>query len=573
MALLGFFIFTAGVFAITAWLTRNDNHSSSKDYFLGGRSLTAGVIAGSLMLTNLSTEQLVGLSGQAFQQGILVMAWEVFGAAALIILALYFLPRYLRSGLTTTPEFLEERFDRTTRSFVDFFFLAGYAFILLPVVLVTGAKVINGMFDVQSIFLSKEMLAAIQASSGALNEVQEAAVASARSQAIWLIVGGIGILGSIYAIFGGLRAVAISDTINGIGFLIGCLAIPFAGLCIVGDGSLIEGWNKVTTTNPAKFVSNGNRESFIPWESLFTGMLLVNVFYWCTNQAITQRAMAAKNLKEGQKGVLIAACLKIIGPLMLVLPGIIAFHLYANEIESADDAYGVLVKNLLADRPFITGLFAAVLVGAILSSFNSALNSASTLFSLGFYKKYFKKSADDKSVVRSGKIFGIGLALFSMALAPNLDKLGSIFDYLQKINGLYSIPVITIFLAGYCTKTITATAAKWGMWIGVGVYGVFTFAGIKALSDIHFLHQMMLTFVITFGIMLFFPKRETPFLAEDKVEEGYDMQPWKHAKKASVIIAILAIGIYLVFWSKTATGPTPEKDKEYKMELISKHKK
>jgi len=213
MALLGFITFTAGVLALTYYITRKDDHESSDGFFLGGRSLTGIYIAGSLMLTNLSTEQLTGLTGQSFSQGLHVMAWEVCAAIAMIILALFFLPRYLKRGITTTPQYLEDRYDKQTRTMVSCLFLFGYAFILLPVVLYSGALTINSIFEFDQFF--------------GVN----------KTAALWVTVWGIGILGSFYAIWGGLKAVAVSDTINGAGLIFGGLLIPYLGLKMIGDGN------------------------------------------------------------------------------------------------------------------------------------------------------------------------------------------------------------------------------------------------------------------------------------------------------------------------------------------------
>ena len=212
-------------------------------------------------------------------------------------------------------------------------------------------------------------------------------------QAVWVCVFGIGIIGSIYAIFGGLKAVAVSDTINGIGLLVGGLIIPYCGLSIIGDGNIFEGFAALKQLNPEKFNAIGQPSDSVPFSTIFTGMLLVNMFYWCTNQVIVQRVLAARNLKEGQKGVLLAGAIKLLSPTIAVLPGIIAFHLYGDIIEKNDLAYPVLVKKVLP-APLV-GFFAAVLVGAILSSFNSTLNSASTLFSIGIYKKDIRPNASE----------------------------------------------------------------------------------------------------------------------------------------------------------------------------------
>ncbi len=464
---LGFF-----TYQIVHRMKKSEN--ATEEYFTGGRALAWPVVAGSLLLTNLSTEQLVGLNGAVFGDKALVgIAWEALAAFAMIATALVFLPQYLASGFTTTPAFLEKRFDKTTRSMVGGLFLFGYVTVLLPVVLYTGSLAMIGMFDL--------------------------------NLPLWLVVATIGILGSTYAIFGGLKSVAVSDTINGVGLLIGGLTIPFLALIALGDGSFFSGLAALTNKNPQFLtpLTNSNVDGnvvSVPWPTLFTGMMFIQVFYWSTNQVIVQRAMAAKSLAEGQKGVLFASAMKLVGPLMLCLPGIIALHMTDLTIDKQDQVYGAIVRHVLPD--WSLGLFAAVLMGSILSSFNSALNSASTLFSLQFYKGYINKDANAVQIVSTGKKFGIGLAIASIFLAPLLDQMQSIFEYLQKVNGLYSVPIIGIFLLGITTKRVPAVAAKVGMVVGMGFYAFFTFVNIQDVptffansdGDLHWLHGY---FIIT----------------------------------------------------------------------------
>jgi SSS family solute:Na+ symporter len=392
VGILSFVGFTLLVAIVSYMATRKTNENTSDGYFLGGRSLTAGVIAGSVLLTNLSTEQIVGLNGQAFSEGILVMAWETLAALAIVVTALFLLPRYLKGGLTTVPQFLEKRFDKGTKTIVSALFLSGYMIIFLPIVLYSGALAISTMFDIP----------------GMLNV--------SGTTALWLTVWGIGIIGSIYAIFGGLKAVAVSDTINAVGLLIGGLLIPIFGLMAIGDGGIINGLETLVDANSEKFNSIGGPEASVPFTTIFTGLMLVQLFYWGTNQAIIQRALAAKNLREGQKGLMLAAFIKILGPIIVVLPGIIAWHMFQGDLENADQAYPALVNAVLP--PVLTGFFAAVLFGAILSSFNSALNSSVTLFGIDIYKEYFDKEASEAKVVKKGKLFGIFLAVGAMLIAP-----------------------------------------------------------------------------------------------------------------------------------------------------------
>ena len=533
-AFLSFLLATAAVAFFTYTIVQRMKRSDSptEEYFTGGRALTWPVVAGSLLLTNLSTEQLVGLNGDVFGDKALVgVAWEALAAFAMIATALIFLPQYLASGFTTTPAFLEKRFDKTTRSMVSGLFLFGYVTVLLPVVLYTGSLALKGMFDLDF--------------------------------PIWMIAATIGVLGSSYAIFGGLKSVAVSDTLNGIGLLIGGLAIPALALAKLGDGSLMDGLSTLFNSKPeylAVLTQTNIDEKVVtvPWPTLLTGMMFIQVFYWSTNQVIVQRAMAARSLAEGQKGVLFASAMKLVGPVMLCLPGIIALHMTdVLDISKQDQVYGAVVRHVLPN--WSIGLFAAVLLGSILSSFNSALNSASTLFSLQFYKGYLNTQATDEEIVHTGKRFGMILAVASIIIAPLLAQMTSIFTYLQKVNGLYSVPIIGIFMLGIATKHVPAIAAKVGMIVGMVAYAFFTFVNIKNVptffangdGDLHWLHGYFISFVLSVGVMLFIghqrPKSEAEIAASDQRDPApVDMTPWKHAKNASYAIMATTVGIYLL---------------------------
>tara|TARA_B110000438_G_scaffold39522_1_gene39392 strand:- start:3257 stop:4885 length:1629 start_codon:yes stop_codon:yes gene_type:complete len=516
-------------YRIVIGMKKSDN--VTEEYFTGGRALAWPMVAGSLLLTNLSTEQLVGLNGSVFGDKALVgLAWEALAAFAMIATALVFLPRYLASGFTTTPAFLEKRFDKMTRSMVSGLFLFGYVTVLLPVVLYTGSLALIGMFDLNF--------------------------------SLWFVVSTIGVLGSAYAIFGGLKSVAVSDTLNGIGLLVGGLTIPILGLYALGDGSFFEGLNILGTNNPEYLavLTNTNVDGnvvSVPWPTLFTGMMFIQVFYWSTNQVIVQRAMAAKSLAEGQKGVLFASAMKLVGPLLLCLPGIIALHMTDLNIDKQDQVYGAVVRHVLPD--WSLGLFAAVLMGSILSSFNSALNSASTLFSLQFYKGYINKEASGEQIVAVGKKFGILLAIASIFIAPMLDQMQSIFEYLQKVNGLYSVPIIGIFLLGITTKHVPAIAAKVGMIVGMLFYAFFSFVNIKDVptffadgaGELHWLHGYFISFIVAIALMLLIgkikPKSEEEIaISDERVPAPVDMTPWTNAKNVSIAIMATTLGIYIL---------------------------
>ncbi len=547
LGILSFVGFTVLVAVIAYLATRSTNEKSSDGYFLGGRSLTAGVIAGSLLLTNLSTEQIVGLNGSAYKDGLSVMAWETLAAIAMVVTAVFLLPRYLKSGLTTIPQFLADRFDVATKTITSGLFLTGYVVVLLPVILYSGSVAISGMFDVPELLDVSDKTALV------------------------ICIWGIGIIGSIYAVFGGLKAVVVSDSINAIGLMIGGILIPVFGLMAIGDGSVFDGLDTLMSTNPERFDSTGNHGQEVPFSTIFTGMMLVQLFYWGTNQQIIQRALGAKNLAEGQKGLLLASFLKILGPLILVLPGMIAYHYFEGGLASSDLAYPELVRAVLP-KPLI-GFFAAVLFGAILSSFNSVLNSSVTLFGIDIYKQHINQEASETTVVKYGKIFGVCLALGAMFIAPMIANAGSLFNYLQEINGIYSIPILTIIVVGYLTKRVPAIAAKIGILSGSILYitsqfimkpnlvnsaldqakasGITDEAALKLVeADAypHFLHVNMILFLLNIGIMLligkFYP-RATPYVQE--YTKQVSIEPYKYVKQVGIAISVIVIGIYIYF--------------------------
>ena len=526
LGIVSFLGFTILVAVIAYLATRKTNEESSDGYFLGGRSLTAGVIAGSLLLTNLSTEQIVGLNGNAYTDGVLVMAWETLAAIAIVICAIYLLPRYLKGGISTIPTYLERRFDSTTKALTSGLFLSGYAIVLLPIVLYSGSLAISGMFDLP------EKLGISEWAS------------------IWVCVWSIGIIGSIYAVFGGLKAVAVSDSINAIGLLVGGLLIPVFGLIAISDdNSILGGISKLTMEHPEKFNAIGSESSSIPFATIFTGMVLVQLFYWGTNQQIIQRALGAKNLVEGQKGLMLAAFFKILGPIIVVLPGIIAYHMFDGQLEKADQAYPKLVAQVLPTA--FVGFFAAVLFGAILSSFNSALNSCVTLFGIDIYKKYINKGAPETQVVANGKRFGIILAVFSMSIAPFLYFASDgLFGYLQQVNGAYSIPILSVIVIGFLTKRVPAIAAKAGIVFSFVVYVIYIILsrGFELEWLPHMLHVQAITFVLTIILMLVIGAinpRETDYVQEYTNE--VNITNWKYVKPVGLVICIIVISTYVIF--------------------------
>ncbi len=554
ITLISFLFFTALVGAATWWITRKDDHDSSSGYFLAGRSLTFPLIAGSLLLTNLSTEQMVGLNGAAFSDGLCVMVWEVWAVFTLVAMALFFLPRFLKSGVTTVPEYLEIRFDSTTQIITNLIFLVAYMAILLPVILYTGAK---GLVDILSV---QELLG--------LQPDQTLYGMEARDFMLVLTVWVVGIIGSIYALFGGLKSVAVSDTLNGVGLLIGGMMITYFALAMLGgEGGVTAGYKTFVDSQPERFNSIGSNTSSVPFGTLFSGVILLNAFYWTTNQQIIQRTFGASSLAEGQKGVLLTGFLKLFGPLYLVIPGMIAFTMFAGENISSNEAYGKLVSRVLPAP--LTGFFAAVMVGAILSSFNSALNSTCTLFSLGLYKRLINPQATDKQVVFSSTVFGIIVAIASMLVAPLLEPTDpnspGIFSYLQKMNGMYFIPIFSVVLVGMLTKRVPPIAAKLALLFGFGVISLGYFvppfdAIVASMHQFYFLGTVFAWLVIMMLIIGEVAPLKTPF--EQKDVKAVDMTPWKGAIPCGIALILIVATIYVYFadtsvLNEFGAGPQP----------------
>ncbi|MDO6492558.1 MULTISPECIES: solute:sodium symporter family transporter [unclassified Cellulophaga] len=548
LSIISFLGFTILVGFVAWYATRKTDESTADGYYLGGRSLGAITIAGSLLLTNLSAEQIVGLNGQSFAEGVLVMAWETLAAIAMIFTAIYLLPKYMRSGITTIPEFIQDRFDGQTKAILSILFLIAFGVVLLPTILYSGSLAFSTMFNLSE---------TLNISQGAV---------------IQLCVWSIGIIGIIYAIFGGLRAVAISDLVNAIGLLIGGLLIPIFGLMVIGDGSVTNGLDILWTSNPEKFNAKGSVTSSIPFGTIFTGMMIAQMYYWGTNQSILQRVFGAKSLKEGQKGMILAGFVKFLIPVIVVLPGIIAWHLFEGNLENADQAYPALVRKVLPGA--YLGFFAAVLFGAILSSFNSLLNSSATLFGFDLYRQYFSKNASDSQTVRAGKIFGFFLAIVSILISPLIANApDGLFAYIQESLGSLSVPILAVVTMGIVSKKVPAIGAKIVLIGGVIMYLVSQFvlspyfvnkalkdaalfgitnteqlAIIKAEAYPHFLHIMGILFVVNSIIMLIVAKikpKQDEYIP--KVTEEIDIVPWKYAKIIGLIITILVLSTYLIF--------------------------
>ncbi|MCC8465599.1 solute:sodium symporter family transporter [Photorhabdus bodei] len=518
LAFLSFIGFTLLVAGFAYYKTHNARLTESTEgYFLGGRSLTGVYIGSSMLLMNLSTEHLIGLNGLAFRTGFIVMAWEVIAAVTIVLFAIYFLPKYLRLGISTIPEYLERRFDKNTLLITSILFLAMYIISLLPIVLYTGAIALESLFQVSNVFSID------------------------KTTALWVMVWGVGGLGAVYAIFGGIKAIAAADTINGIGLIVGGLMVTIFSLLYVGNGNAWQGLVEVYQSNPDKFNSIGSEDSLVPFSTLFTGLIVSNMFFWCTNQSIVQKALGAKNLAEGQKGVMLCALLKLIMPSIIILPGIIAFHIFKGQIDNPDNAYPELVHLILPE--VLVGFFAAVVVGAVFSTFSGGLNSSVTLFIVNIYKQRINQNATETQTVAMSKYLGIGLALITMIVAPLVANApDGLFYLIQQLQGIFNAPILSVVLVGLMTKRVPPIAAKLGLLFGMSAYIICNFI-LKI--DLHFFHLVGILFVLNVIFMLtigyFFPAK--PFT--DVYTEQVNITPWSMVKPVAWLITLCSISIYI----------------------------
>lgn len=511
--------------AVVAWVSyqKTRGEVDTRDgYFLAGRGLTGVFIAGSMLLTNLSAEQLIGLNGSAYGFNLSSMAWEVTAAFATICMALVFLPRYLAGAFTTLPEFLNNRFDDGVRRMSVLLFMVGYGLVTIPSVLYSGSIAVLLLFDVPDL----------------LNV--------SYSEGLVITIVAIGCIGAVYAIFGGLKAVAVSDTLNGVGLLIIGVLVPVLGLAVLGEGSVGEGWSTIASSNTEKLNAIGGPEDPTPFATIFTGMVFANLFYWCTNQYVIQRTLGAKNLAEGQKGVLYSGFFKIMVPFMMMIPGVIAFHLYGEGLTSIDQAYPRLIRDVLP--AYLSGFFLAVLLGAVFSSFNSLLNSAATLFCLDVYAPMKKQAPSDADMVRVAKVASIVIALFSFVVAPLLQYApDGLWQIIRIFTGFYNIPVVVIVIVGLFTRRVPAIAAKVVIVFHVLSYGLAKFVFDDTIT-MHFLHLYAVLFVIEVILMLtigrLMPRAEAwQYVRRDLV----DLAPWRFAVPVAFSLFSSVVLVYLLF--------------------------
>jgi SSS family solute:Na+ symporter len=452
-----FFGLTALVALITWLHCRKAERStdSTREYFLAGGGLNWMFIAGSITLTNINTDTFVGMNGD---QTLVIAWWELSGFVGLLILAKVFVPLYYRYNCTTVTELLERRYDnKHIRATVGGIFLVMNVFLFLPAMLYTSSLVLRDMFGLPATIQGVDTLLVISVFTAAV--------------------------GAAYAVFGGLRAVAISDTYAGVIVLSFGLLAVFLSLDAIG-------WD-FSGIPPERLTLIGDSNSAIPWPTLFTGMIFSQLFYWSTNQTITQRALAAPSIREARKGVYAAALVRIlIIPAMMAIPGVCAYKLFGDV---NDAAYGMLVGKVFPS--WLRGAFAASMFGAVMTSYNAMLNSSAALYVCDLHQNYRQGTGD---IRRLSIWISLGFAVLSIAIMPFYAGAPSIMARIQALLGAFSMPILSAFITGLAFRNVDARAVIATIFFGTGLYAFFTFGW----SPLHFLHLMAITVCVCVGFAL-----------------------------------------------------------------------
>ncbi len=499
-AFVGFLLLVVGV---SLYASRGERDAAG--YFLAGRSLPWWLIGFSLIASNISTEHFVGMAGRGYDLGLAIASYEWMAAVTLVLVGLFFLPRFLQAGIYTIPEYLEYRYDARTRTLMAGFMLAAYVLVALATVLYSGALALNSIFGVD--FLP----------------------------GIWLI----GVLAGGYTIYGGLKAVVWSDLIQGVVLLLGGALVTLLGFRALGG------------IQPFLDIADGKLHTVLPWNhpevpwlAVFVGGLWIpNLFYWGLNQFITQRTLAARSLADGQRGIFLAAFLKLLIPFIVVFPGIMAAELFAEQITNPDQAYPVMMRELLPAG--LTGVMFAALFGAVMSSLDSMLNSAATIFSVDLYKRHLRPGAPSHRVVSVGRITTGVLVVVGCLWAPVVGSAGSVFQYIQMFWGFISPGIVAAFLFGLFVPRTPPAAAFGGMILGVPVYGLL----LWLFPEIAFLHHMAITFLVISAFMTVVTV--TRPLARPRVLPvctEVELEPAAGARSLAAGVVAGAAVLYAIFW-------------------------
>ena len=532
---------------IGLYISSRNKQETSEDYFLASKSLPWWAIGASLIAANISAEQFIGMSGSGFAMGLAIASYEWMAAITLLIVGKFFLPIFIEKGIYTIPEFVEKRFSTNLKSILAVFWLALFTFVNLTTVLFLGAKALDtiiGMGD---------------------------------GSYITIAVMGLALIAAAYSLYGGLVAVAWTDVVQVVLLIIGGLITTVLALQAVAPdgGGVISGMQHIYSVVPEKFsmilsegevITPNGKDAYFDLPGLAVllgGMWVANIYYWGFNQYIIQRTFAAKSLKESQKGIAFAAFLKLLIPLIVVVPGIVAYVLNAdaegNLLRTQLDAAFIDGENISNDNaaPWLIdqfvpsgmkGLVIAALTAAIISSVASMLNSIATIFTMDIYIDYIDTNASEKKKVRVGRIAAAVALLIGAILAPLMAGFGQIFQVIQEYTGLVSPGILAVFLTGLFWKKTTNNAAIIGALASFPI-ALFLKFGPEMIS-MPFMHQMFLTCILSILIILVISQLEGKGADNEKAifigKDTFKTSPAFNISAFTIFIVVSAL--YAFFW-------------------------
>jgi len=532
--------YMVGIVSLGLWVSRSKkgHQKDSQDYFLAGKSLTWWAIGASLIAANISAEQIIGMSGSGFAVGLAIATYEWMAALTLIIVGKFFLPIFIEKKIYTIPQYIEQRYNSTLKTILAVFWIFLFIFVNLTTVMFLGAKAIDTIMGT---------------GDGGL---------------MVYAIAGLAFIAAAYSLYGGLSAVAWTDIIQVVLLVAGGLITTIIALHhVTPDGGIFTGMSHVYHTAGDKFhmiLDRSNPEfSNLPGIAvLIGGMWIANLYYWGFNQYIIQRTLAAKSLAESQKGIAFAAFLKMIIPLIVVIPGIIAYVMFTQQdgtmiIDGVREAFTRADGTMNYDKAYpwliasfvpvgLKGIVVAALTAAIISSLASMLNSTATIFTMDIYKPYFAREATEKRLVNVGRIVAVCALLIACFVAPMLSSLPQVFQYIQEYTGLVSPGILAVAILGLFWKKVNSRGAVWGAILSIPVALLLK---VKIVG-LPFLDQMLYTFLITIAIMAMIslttnegaddPKGFTLHAKLFRTESAFNIS-------AYVICLILAV-TYTVFW-------------------------
>lgn len=501
----------AGFFAVVVSfaLLKSRQKETGEDYFLAGRGLRWYLIGFSIVAANLSTEQFVGMAGSAAgDTGLAVAGYQLLGVITIVLVAMFFLPRFLRAGIYTMPEYLEYRYHPAARAIMAVYTAAIYVGVLVAAVLYSGALTLHTIFEIEMV------------------------------QAVWLV----GLIAVVYTTWGGLSAVVWADLFQGSALLLGGVLTLMLGLVAVGGpGAFLAGSaGKLHMILPADHPR-------LPWTALLLGLWIPNFYYCGLNQYIVQRTLAARSLREGQLGILFAATLWLLVPLAVVMPGILAYQLYPSEVATAPDkAYPILIRNLIPAGPAgwgIKGFIFAALAGAVISTLASLLNSAATILTMDLYTRYLRPQASQRLIVNLGRVLTVVFVLAGCGVAPHLGRFG-VFQYIQEFQGYISPGVVAAFVFGFIVKRAPPAAGIVALLLNPPVYGFLQWQ----FGQVAFLNRMAITFAVILAVMAALARQRPAPPKDLPVRTTIDLRPSPLVVWLGGAIIAAVAGFFVIFW-------------------------